>query len=83
MISVSACLQRRATDQLGPLESARPALSYTTCRDIIRTQDGPRCDLTKPRAFNLDKQLILRQPKCTNTKALLGVVPQGSGFKFA
>ena len=29
MISVSACLQHRATDQLGPLESARPKASYT------------------------------------------------------
>ena len=35
MISMSACLQRRATDQLGPLESPRPAVSYTTSRDII------------------------------------------------
>ncbi len=35
MISVSVCLQRRATDQLGPLESARPMRSYTTSRDII------------------------------------------------
>ena len=35
MISVSAYLQRRATDQLGPPESARPAVSYTTSRDII------------------------------------------------
>ncbi len=35
MISLSACLQRRATDQLGPPESARPTASYTTSWDII------------------------------------------------
>ena len=40
MISMSACLQRRATDQLGPPMSARPMKSYTTSRDIIRALKG-------------------------------------------
>ena len=48
MISVSVCLQRRATDQLGPLESARPMRSYTTSRDIISF--GEQANF-KPRTF--------------------------------
>lgn len=35
MMSWSACLQRSATDKLGPPVSARPVVSYTTPRDII------------------------------------------------
>ena len=35
MMSWSACLLRSETDQLGPLESARPAASYTISWDII------------------------------------------------
>lgn len=35
MMSWSACLQRSATDKLGPPVSARPVVSYTISRDII------------------------------------------------
>ncbi len=36
MMSLSACLPRSATDQLGPHQSARPATSYTMSWDIIQ-----------------------------------------------
>ncbi|MFQ8434037.1 hypothetical protein, partial [Amaricoccus sp. W119] len=38
MISPSACLPRSATDLLGPLMSARPAVSYTTRWGTIRSE---------------------------------------------
>ena len=40
MISLSAWLQRRETDQVGPLVSAGPAVGCTTSRDITSVAVG-------------------------------------------
>ena len=40
MISLSACLQRSATDLLGPPVSARPAASYTIPWDTTNPSEG-------------------------------------------
>ena len=50
MMSWLACLQRSATDKLGPPVSARAVVSYTTPRDIItasaQTVDSIHADVT-------------------------------------
>ena len=74
MISPSACLPRSATDQLDPLPSTRPAVSYTTTWDTIRGRvpDPVRLLLRlSPKQTALPMDVAVAHPSLDSFDALL------------